>query len=187
MSIAINQVSQTEHLEYLNKELESKHMETADCLVVADGDQHIVERVVEALDSDSLVVMPLSSSEWREHLPEIVRWAADHRINHVVVVGHSAAARSAETSRSAHPEGLRTQESSPSFQRIVAGARSMEDRLNQAKQQYAAAMEQLVRSPRLADTTCDDDFHLTPLFYVSHSDFFLCFNFNTKKFIPVTS
>ena len=187
MSIAMNQVSQNKHLEYLNKELESRHLETADCLVVADGDQHLTRRVVNALDSDLLIVMPLSSSEWKEQLPEVVRWAADHRINHVVVVGHSAAERSAETSQSVPPDGLRSQDGVPSFQRIVAGARSMEDRLNEAKQQYAAAMEQLVSSPRLADTTCDDDFHLTPLFYVSHSDFFLCFNFTTKKFVPVTS
>lgn len=187
MSTVFTEIIANEHIKSLESKIEAFQPQKVDCLVIAHSDAAMIQRVVDALDSDAVAVLPLNQIDWFENLAEVVTWAAEQHINHVVVVGHSKTVAPIPQPQ-IYYDGRPTElEESRGFESVIAGTRSLEDRLQMSKNQFGASMRQLAESHELQDTYCDDSFHLTPLFYVAHEDFFLLFDFQNEAFVPLTS
>ena len=186
MSTAFAEVSMNKHIQSLEQKLEAVGSSSIDCLVIAHADTGMIRRLVDALESESTVVLPLNQNDWSDSLAEIVLWAAEQQINHVVVAGHSQAVAPAPQPQIFH-RGRPAEPGTGGFQRVVAGARSMNNHSRASRQQFAALMRDLIDSESLKNADCDDTFRLAPLFYVAHSDSFLRFRFEDESFVPLTS
>jgi hypothetical protein len=183
MTVAYAPGSAVELIVQIENRIEMAGLSRVYCLVIAHDDEQMAGRLVDAADAETVVVVRWDQAEWSAGLAEVVKWAAERGVLHVLVAGHSQTVNDAmDAEAGGSGEG---QQSSASFKNIVAGACEIEQRLQLAKEQFAATMVEFSNSETLADVSCDDSFRLTPLFYVAHSDHFMRFDFATSSFVPL--
>jgi hypothetical protein len=157
-----------------------------DCLIIAHNDPQMIQLLADAMEEESVVVLPLCQAEWDTNLSQVLAWAVDAGINHILIAGHSDCVSSAPPKRLKHGQTISHSEwLFPSTDRILAGVSRCQQQLDAAKSHFANQLSNVLKSDELQNKECSDDFSLQTLFYISNGGAFLKYSVCDGTFNPL--
>jgi hypothetical protein len=178
------------HLTNLRSLFEGKQT-TLDWLVIAHNDPIIDKRLATVVGEQPAVMLQIPQEDWEidsGSIREAIRWSIDEAdVKHVLFVGHSkaevtkaAATWIGETIGADEPRGTST-----SYERLLAGARRLEDQIQQSKNHFVGQIDHVCADVELAEAFAAGKVRLHTLFYMAESGTFLIYNIGKGTFVPI--
>ena len=187
MSVAFAETSHAaSHIELLNKMIDEQQA-SVECLIVAHNDATMIRRLTDAFENQEVAVLPVCQGEWDACLSQIVAWAVDRGIDHVVIAGHSGSLDS--TSPALIGKGRMSTENdkteSNTLDRVLDGAKRTQRQFAECKAHFAEQLSQLCHREELQGLKVSDDFQLNAMFYLANGGVFLRYSLRDGSFCPI--